>query len=177
MRRGPNKRFQPTPVLARLTWSRVLTRLKRNTLGRTGGRGALERALAVEVVSVEEGLVYLQITCSNGRTAATVLLYHNLQAIADLADTFRGFPKHLMDRREITLGGTRCQSSQGISLRLGHANHAYLEVQAKSAGLYGGLEIAEFAATVEAAAVDLFVSALDAMPMSVGARAVLSLST
>lgn len=139
----------------------------------------MNTGIKFEVIWLDEHIVEVRVTASNGRFAGTADCYSAHDGIPRLAAAVRGFPVSNTDRREMEIG-TLDPSRAGGGAKLvfrcvDRAGHAVVDVvvRADPRGHEGVAETASFSIPVETAAIDEFVTALSAMRSVVGDLAIL----
>ena len=133
----------------------------------------------ISVIYTDEHLIELRVSASNGAFAGQADVYADSEAPAELAAVLRGFPKSQDDVREFELGSfDAAYAGGGAGFRfycLDSVGHAAAEVRLRTdPNVEGGVsDIAVFHISVEAAAVDSFVTELERMAAAVGQAAIL----
>jgi hypothetical protein len=123
------------------------------------------RGLLIELVWRDQDLTEAMISCANGSFCGTARVYMNPDELPKMAELLDGFPRTAQDDREFQLGPTDLVFAGGaVGLHFhctDSSGHAAVELKIRADDhVSGGAGTAEFAISIEAAAVDEFVSQL-----------------
>jgi hypothetical protein len=138
-----------------------------------------ETGVRISVIYTDEHLIELRVNASNGVFAGQADVYADSEAPSELAAVLRGFPKSQDDVREFELGSfDAAYAGGGAGCRfycLDSVGHAATEVRLRTdPNVESGVsDLAVFHISVEAAAVDSFVTELERMAAAVGQAAIL----
>jgi hypothetical protein len=150
----------------------------------SGGRQEerrLDCGIEFEVIWGDHDLVEFSIRCSNGRFSGQAKVYLSHDDLSKTAEGLTGFPAHARDARDFDLGWSNSNLS-GVHLHfhcLDSVGHAALEVKLRSDNREGSrkAESVELHVPIEAAAVDSFVTQVNAMDKEqIGATACLRMA-
>ena len=124
----------------------------------------MDKGIAFRVRWHDADVAQVQVSASNGEFGGAVDVYDGIDALQELANSLKHFPKSTLDTREVTLGAFGPGYAGGaVRLRLyckNGAGHAEVEVQMESDHQEGRVESAYFVVPIEAAAIDAFVDEL-----------------
>ena len=135
----------------------------------------MNSGLELLIVDLDDDLVDVRVTASNGAFQGSVRAYVSLDGLRELASAIDGFPRDATDAQTIELGATSSRfAGGGVQLKLScqdRAAHPQVQVTLRSDDRLRGEEHATFPIALEAASIDAFVEQLRTMPMVVGSRA------
>jgi len=123
------------------------------------------RGLRIELVWWDQDITEAVISCANESFCGTARVYMNPDELPKMAELLDGFPRTTQDNREFQLGPTDLVFAGGsVGLRFhctDSSGHAAVELRIRADDrVSGGAGTAEFAISIEAAAIDEFVSEL-----------------
>lgn len=136
------------------------------------------RGLRIEIVWWDQDITEAMISCANGSFGGTARVYMNPDELPKMAELLDGFPRTAQDNREFQLGPTdRVFAGGSVGLRFhctDSSGHAAVELRIRADDrVSGGAGTAEFAISIEAAAIDEFVSELRELKPGTWGRAYL----
>jgi hypothetical protein len=139
----------------------------------------IQTGVRISVIYTDEHLIELRVSGSNGVFSGQADVYADSEAPAEFAAVLRGFPRSQADVREFELGSfDAAYAGGGAGFRfycLDSVGHAAAEVRLRTdPNVEDGVsDLAVLHISVEAAAVDSFVTQLERMAAAVGQAALL----
>lgn len=134
----------------------------------------MKTGLEISIIYVEEHLLELRVSASNGSFAGQAEVYAQVSVALELANILNGFPTRAHDIREFEFGTfDETYAGGGAKLRfycVDSVGHSFAEVTLRhdSYRLGGAIDSAVFRIPVESSAIDSFVEQLKQMAAVVG---------
>jgi hypothetical protein len=139
----------------------------------------MDRCLRIAYRYHDDDIVEFEVSAWNGSFGGSTCLYIGQGELADVADRLTGFPSHLQDNREISLGAFGTEFAGGAAKIQfscnGGAGHCELglTIEADYKNRTSHAERVELNSAIEPAALDEFVTQLRLLNRSLSGSAVL----
>lgn len=141
----------------------------------------MQTGVQCEVLYRDNDLDKIRVSAWNGFFGGAADVYLPAGQLGEVASQLQGFPKNVIDNREVTMGTFDPESAGGgVSMRffcIDRSGHAYVEMKIESdRDVSGRVQSAMLLVPIEASAIDAFISELHRLDTGEAATACLRAS-